>query len=316
MTKKRDILYSVAYCDNELVTASHAIREKLHTCPVCSGEMILNRGQKKRPHFSHKALSQNCTPESALHYGFKMLLAAKLKDCIATQRPLEIQWGCRYCLERHTGNLVKKASRVEVEYNLGECQPDIALLDSDDKVIAVVEVVVTHAPEEKVLEYYEKNKIGAVVFQLKSDADLDLISEQMRPDEVYSCLNPRCPRCSERTNKRELVVIDSQCGRCKRAMSVAAFMGGSLCGTFFPSDVKMAESKGVQIGYWKKEHSTWLAPTSACKHCDAVVGLPWLWDKHANPDLDLPSTNYGVSGYYCNSCERDLNGHRAVIRRG
>lgn len=315
MKKAKAILYSTALYQGELVEAKDVVKGRPYTCAVCGGEMIPRQGKQKRPHFAHKARTENCTPESALHHGFKILLANKLKECIATQQPLEIEWGCRYCLETHIGNLVKKASRVEVEYNLGKCQPDIALLDAADRVIAAIEVVVTHAPERQALDYYEDEKIGVVVFRLKSDEDLKRISSKMHPEEVYSCLNPRCDRCHERTNKRELVVVQSECRRCHQPMPVAAFMGGGLCGTFFPSDIELAKSKGVHIGYWKSKRSPWRRPTSACPHCKAVIGLTWLWDEHVDPDLGLPRKNYGISGYYCNRCETDLNGHKEVKRR-
>lgn len=294
MTKEKSILYSTALHEENIVEAKDAIKGKLYTCAVCNGEMIPRQGKLKRPHFAHKALTENCTPESALHYGVKVLLARKLKKHIATQQPLEIEWGCRYCLETHIGNLVKKASRVEVEYNLGKCQPDIALLDATERVIAAIEVVVTHEPEQQALDYYQNEKIGVVVFRLKSDDDLKRISAKMHPDEVYSCLNPRCDRCHERTNKRELVMIQSECRRCHKPMPVAAFMGGGLCGTFFPSDIELAKSKGVRIGAWKSNRSPWRRPTSACPHCKAVIGLPWLWDEHVNPALGLPRKNYEI----------------------
>ncbi len=316
MKKSKAILYSTAFYKGELVKAKDAVKGRPYACAVCGGEMIPRQGEQKRPHFAHKALTDNCTPESALHYGFKVLLANKLKEHIATQQSLEIEWGCRYCLETHIGNLVKKASQVEIEHNLGKCQPDIALLDRTGRVIAAIEVVVTHAPEQQALNYYQDKNIGLVVFQLKSDEDLKRIGPKMYPEEVYSCLNPRCGRCRERTNKRELVVVKSECRRCHKPMSVAAFMGGGLCGTFFPSDIELAKSKGVHIGFWKSNRSPWRRPTSACSCCKAVIGLPWLWDKHVNPDLELQRENYGISGYYCNRCETDLNGHKEVKRKG
>jgi len=284
----RTILYSTALYDGVLIKAEEANRGEAYSCPVCQGEMVLKQGTKKRPHFAHKALTENCTPESALHYSFKRLLAEALKAHIIAQRPLQIAWSCYWCLEEHVGNLIKRAQRVEVEYRLGPYQPDIALLDTNDRVIAVIEVVVTHPPEERVLEYYRQKSIGVVIFRLESEDDLNRIGALMRPDEVDSCLNPRCKRCDSRTNRKDLAIIESTCGRCRRPMLVVGILSkGALCGEFYPSDLELAKSKGVRIGYWQSNRSQWQYPTSACPNCQGVIGLPWLWDKHVNPQLGV-----------------------------
>lgn len=46
------------------------------------------------------------------------------------------------------------------------------MLDKDDCTIAVIEVVVTHSPERKALDYYKQNEIAVVVYYLKSDEDI------------------------------------------------------------------------------------------------------------------------------------------------
>lgn len=308
----KTILYSTAIHEGVLIKAEKALKGETYHCPICQGEMILRQGRQRKPHFAHKALTENCTPESALHYGFKRLLTEKIEEHIASQQPLQISWSCRYCLEEHVGNLVKKTKRVEMEYNLGSCQPDIALLDNHNRVIAVIEVVVTHYPEEQALNYYEQHGIGTVIFKLHSEDDLNRIDELMYPDTVDSCLNPKCPRCNERTNKKTLTIVESRCRRCQNSMLVAGLLGkGCLSGSFYPSDLELAKSKGVNIGYWRSNRSPWHYPTSSCPHCKAVVGLPWLWDEHVNPDLNLPAHHY-EAGFVCGHCDHDLNGQRQV----
>jgi ssDNA-binding Zn-finger/Zn-ribbon topoisomerase 1 len=316
MGKVKDLLYSTALNSaGELIPIDTAETGQVYACPICQGQMIPRKGEKKRHHFAHKALTDNCTPESVLHYSFKRMMAQKIEAHIASQEPLRITWGCRYCLEIHTGNLIKKTARVEFEYDLGSCRPDIALLDASGKVIAVIEVVVTHEPEPKVIDYYEQQKIGLVIFRLKSEADLSKISSSMDPDDVQSCLNPTCKRCGCRTNRKDLVIIQSRCKWCQQPMRVAATLSkGCHCGDFFPSDLKLAEQNGVQIGYWNNKKSNWLYPTSACPSCRGVVGTTWLWDEHVNPDLDLPREVISA-GHVCGNCEIDLEGARKVYRR-
>lgn len=52
------------------------------------------------------------------------------------------------------------------------CRPDIALLDVEGSVIAAIEIVVTHEPEEDVLRYYERNGITLKQINLFSEEDL------------------------------------------------------------------------------------------------------------------------------------------------
>ncbi|WP_155834633.1 hypothetical protein [Leptolyngbya sp. PCC 6406] len=182
-------------------------------------------------------------------------------------------------------------------------------------MIAVVEIVVTHEPETKVLDYYERQKIGVVIFRIKSEADLDRISSSMIPDDVLSCLNPTCKRCGCRTNRKDLAVIQSHCKWCQQPMLVAANLSkGILCGNFFPSDLKVAEQKGVRIRYWDNKQSNWSYPTSACPKCSRTVGLKWLWDEHVNPDLDLPKEII-ATGHVCSNCEINLDGEKTVYRK-
>lgn len=309
MGKSKDVLYSTALTQaGDLVTTETAEKGEVYVCPICQSEMLLRLGEKKRHHFAHKALTENCTPESVLHYSFKRVLAEHIEKHIQLHEPLQITWHCNECWEEHTGNLVKKAVRVQIEYNLGTCQPDIALLDKNGRVIAVIEVVVTHEPEEKVLDYYDQKGIGVVIFRLKSEADLGRIALSMHPDSVFSCLNPKCKRCGERTNRKDLIIIQSTCKWCQHPMLVAAIDSkGALCGEFRPADLKMAKSKGVRIGYWQSKKSSTYYPTSACPRCNGVIGLSWLWDDHVGHHLDLPRETFRA-GYLCRHCEIDLDG--------
>lgn len=179
------ILYTVATDkDGNLIKANDAKKGNNFFCPVCKTELILRKSGKtgkgrKRPHFAHRSLTPNCTPETALHYSFKNLLVEKLQLHIATQTPLPITWQCIYCDDEHSGNLLKKIKTVKVEYNMTVCQPDIALFDSDDKVFAVVEVVVSHKPEERVLKFYNDNNIILIQINLKSDKDIDELESKI-----------------------------------------------------------------------------------------------------------------------------------------
>jgi competence CoiA-like predicted nuclease len=79
MTKT--ILYSTATTSTgQMIHASDANKETAYTCPLCNQPFIFRKGTRKRPHFAHKTLTSNCTPETALHYSFKVLLRDKIQN--------------------------------------------------------------------------------------------------------------------------------------------------------------------------------------------------------------------------------------------
>jgi len=64
------------------------------------------------------------------------------------------------------------------------------LLDEQDCTVAVVEVIVTHAPEQTVLDYYKNNHIAVVSYKLQSDEDVNrLDAATLTPDSVDVCWN-------------------------------------------------------------------------------------------------------------------------------
>jgi hypothetical protein len=145
-----NILYTVAIDnDGNLIKANDAEKDNDFFCPVCKTDLILRKSGKtgkgtKRPHFSHRKLTPNCIPETALHCSYKNLPAKKIEHYLNSKIPLTISWHCNFCGENHSGNLLKKIKAVNVEQNLIVCQPDIALIDNSEKVFAVIEIVVTH----------------------------------------------------------------------------------------------------------------------------------------------------------------------------
>lgn len=136
---KIKLLYTSALdSKNTLVTALQAGKGDKYSCPLCQGKMILRKSGKegpgsRRPHFAHKALTPNCTPESVLHHSFKMMLADILSVKLVNNEPFPLTFTCRYCGELHEANLLKITKEVVVEKNLGTCIPDIALIDKNGK---------------------------------------------------------------------------------------------------------------------------------------------------------------------------------------
>lgn len=293
--------------NGQLIRAADADKEDIHLCLICNQELVLRRGKHKRPHFAHKVLTQDCTPETALHYSFKTLLAQKIQHHIDTNILLEIRWLCDHCNKYHVGNLLKKAVRVELEYDLGVCKPDIALLDQVNRVIAVIEIVVTHKPEEKVLDYYQQNSITLVQYDLTSDESLQRLDHAyLDPNYVALCLNPKCRRCQEYMYKKSLLIIDGQCWKCSKSMRVAALTGeGGYIGNedLIPSEIELANQRGANLvsRYSKTVRERYVANT--CRNCSSFVGNHYLFtDYIAMPHY--PREEIEV-GYYCPNCITD-----------
>jgi ribosomal protein L37AE/L43A len=187
---KKQLLYVMAFNENGiLVKANDAEKIGKYFCPICKNELILRKSGKvgkgsKRPHFAHYHLTENCTPEGALHYSFKKMLFEKIKDNIKNSIVMNMTWECNYCHKRHEGNLLKKVFDVKDEYDMNICRPDIALSNEKGNVFVVIEIVVTHKPDDNVINYYKVNNIILIQINLDSEDDLENINEKLNNPSI------------------------------------------------------------------------------------------------------------------------------------
>ncbi len=311
------ILYTVAKNHTgDLVTALAAEKGSNYFCPVCNNEVILRKSGKttknsKRPHFGHKSLTPNCTPETALHHSFKTLLKQKIEKYIHDSSSFEFAWKCNNCGEKHSGNLIKKTASAKLEYNMEVCQPDIALFDKGGKVFAVIEIVVTHKPEQKVLEFYQSNNIILIQINLESDEDVfNLEAKASNPHQVSFCVNPKCKSCGRATLKRYLTIIKGSCHGCGGKMKIATVQYG-INGhymrpeEFSPSEVAIANSMGanLKVNYSKTRNERYVSDT--CLACGRFTGSHFLFTEFYAPAGygSIPSKVHDI-GYVCASCEK------------
>ncbi len=301
---KKDILYSLGQSPNgELVHIADAEPNGSYLCPSCQQPFVQRRGSRKRPHFAHKVLSPNCTPETALHHSFKTLLFEKVQRHLAEGKPLPIEWDCPKCAGSHAGNLLKKSAFVALEYSLGERQPDITLFDEKQQPVAAIEVIVTHAPEEEALAFYADNRIAVVAFKLNSDQDIYQLNDNiLKPDTVSVCPNPRCSKCGEHMPRKRLLIIEGQCWKCNAPMKVAAIRGDMGYEPGFNSnDAKLAAQHGVlmKTQYSKTIGESYIANT--CRRCGKFVGGHYLFTGYiAIPEYPRQELD---AGYYCPGCQ-------------
>jgi len=309
---KKQILYVTAFNEQGiLIKANDAEKTGKYTCPICNNELILKKSGNvgkgsKRPHFAHHHLTENCTPETALHYSFKKMLLENIKKCINNKIPIDMVWACDYCHSTHKGNLLKKVYDIKDEYYMNVCKPDIALFDEKGKVFAVVEVVVTHKPEENVIKYYHDNNIILIQIKLDSENDLDNIDEKIKnPSIVDCCLNPKCQLCGKHKMKRDLIVLNELCHRCGNSMKVCYIKtddGYKPPAKFNKDEIPFAKSKGVllEMRFSKTTNTKYLA--NICPSCKTFVGEWFLFDDiilEHEYDENIPKYDMG---YYCDEC--------------
>jgi len=211
--KKKELLYVTAFDkDGVLVKAKDAEKTQDYFCPECKDKLILKKSGKtgkgsKRPHFAHYSQSPNCTPEGVLHKSFKLLLLDKIKNNITAKSPINIEWECAYCHEKHNGNLVQCAFDIKDEFQMEKCRADIALLNQEGKPFCVLEIIVTHKPEEAALAYYKENKIILIQIELESEDDLDKLDAKINiPTSIDYCFNPKCPNIDNNVYNKQPII--------------------------------------------------------------------------------------------------------------
>lgn len=212
MTK--EIKYTTALDENgKTIHIDDAEKGKTYYCP-CSDceypEFILRKSGKtgpgsRRPHFAHKNPGAKCSPDRVLHDSFIRTLTNLLESYKEEKKAFEIEWYCDVCRKKHKGNLLNEVATIKEEKDLKECRPDISLLDKNGIILKVIEIVVTHEPEENALEYYNKNNIILIQVSLYSDENIKNVERvTSRPDIVDYCLNPNCSKYDTRSTNRKI----------------------------------------------------------------------------------------------------------------
>jgi len=199
----KELLHTIAKDINgDPIHISNAIKGLKYFCPECNDEFVLRKSGKtgkgsRRPHFAHKNLSPNCTPEGYLHSSFKILLLDKIKSSLESKSPIDMFWECAYCKKEHHANLLGGVCSVKKEYDMKTCRPDIALLKEKGGVLAAIEIIVSHAPENNVLSFYRTNNIPLINITLNpSDPikELENIDAKIQhPTRVDFLSNMSCP---------------------------------------------------------------------------------------------------------------------------
>lgn len=217
-----------------LVRAENATKQENanYVCPNCGNKVTLRISKKtpyengyKRPHFAHIGHYDNYCSESILHKFSKDALVDFINEKITCKKDIFFKFGCDICGKEHNGNLINDVVRVVSEYDLGVCRPDIALLNKDDEVVAVVEIIVMHAPTIDALKYYKEHNILCLQINIYDFEDCDNIEVKLtHPTIANNCDAPFCKSCYKPLYYAYLFKLDlflpkinTSCYRCGNA---------------------------------------------------------------------------------------------------
>lgn len=282
----KEILYTTAKDKNGvLIHINNAEKGMSYYCPMCKKEFILRKSGKtgkgsRRPHFSHNELTPNCTPEGVLHYSFKMMLIDLLRKYKAENKLFTFTWACGACSHKNIGNLVERVVLINGEHVFEKCRADIALLDKAEQVVAVIEIVVSHKPEESVIQYYAEKKIALIQINLTSDEDLNKVEEKAKtPDLVDLCLSFKCPNRDKYKTAREIVAFRRQCGSCfglieDLFINTHGIFGINRSRDFTDEEINrvksMASEKGIGVEIGSNNATKERYPVLVCENCRRI----------------------------------------------
>lgn len=195
--------------EGNLTHIDNAQKGQEYTCPTCKNSVLLKiskipQGQKyhKRNHFAHKGKSENHCSETFLHKTFKNKCAELICEKLNSKEDLHFVWQCSKCHNKQSINLLNGVVAVDSEHHINNDKnspkPDIILLDNNGKVIMAIEIVVTHKPEQNVLQYYKENNIICLQINISDFEECEKIEEILtNSDKTILHSHIQCNECSK-----------------------------------------------------------------------------------------------------------------------
>ncbi len=249
-------------------------------CPVCKIAVVARKGEKIRHHFAHYP-GANCSTETVLHYIAKQFLYEKLISAIALKQLIQISWKCIACSHRHGLSLLDNVHLVALEKNLPDCRPDITLLDANNNVRALIEVVVSHRPDHKVLKYCNQQQVPLLIFRIANAEALEALGlyHGIDPTVVLYCPREHCSHCGAPLFEKHLFIIDNSCWRCGAPMKLAAMkINKTLYGIthFSTQDQQIAREKGVLFREYVNKKTRQREIAAACPNCGVFTSNRYI----------------------------------------
>ena len=225
------IRYPVAHLDGSLVWANElATGDERPTelrCVGCGGALTLRAGSNRRPHFAHRSSDPCAGGESALHRVTIQVIADALQEAAQHGRAYPVVLACFDCDASRPGDLAKTtAMMVERDRVVSNgIRPDLLIRDGNGEPRVVIEVVVTHAPEETALAEFTSLGLTAIVvyptwetLEAMREGLAHLSSDSRQPAHIE--LLGRCPFGRHLTEADGELRPCSQCHAPARVLTV------------------------------------------------------------------------------------------------
>ncbi|MEQ8192661.1 MAG: competence protein CoiA family protein [Candidatus Eremiobacterota bacterium] len=118
-------------------------------CPDCLGELVFRAGPIRIHHFAHKVDPEYCdfihNYESEEHLKAKQYIVKVIEE----NKKIELIRECVECKEVFYQQLPTENLKASLEYKINGFRADVALLNKDNNVKAIIEVMATHAVDHK-----------------------------------------------------------------------------------------------------------------------------------------------------------------------
>jgi hypothetical protein len=240
------IRYPVAELNGELVWADELARDGARPsglrCAGCGAAVTLRAGQRNRPHFAHESAVACAGGETALHATTIRVLRDGILAAAEAQRSFPLALHCEMCMAEREADLARVAHdcRVDQSFQRG-IRPDLLMLSAAGKPLYVIEVVVTHEPEEAALQLYRDLDLPCVRVWPAWES-LAEFREGLRPrllrkrpgqtgcfDVIDRCRFPRhvssgpprsCRTCRRKALRVSVEVSLTRCWRCSQPQRV------------------------------------------------------------------------------------------------
>lgn len=347
------IKYPCAELDGELVWAAdlkeQGERPAGLTCVGCNAAVGLRAGKQVRPHFAHRSRADACSAgETVLHSTAVRVMAAAIRSAMSGHRQYPILVRCTRCDTERPGDLARWAGgsvAVDRVFRDG-VRPDLLILDGSNQPRFVVEVIVSHAPEEQSLSVYRSAGLPVItvwptwetIIRLRDGLGADdyrrieWLRSAYREVGIYSIVDPPCnhPRhsheglvsCQTCDNSARLMGIELAqvtCWKCHRLVPVLDVVdhSGSSLRSFAASDAsvvglgQISRSLGVDL---RMDHSRTASTDYLmhhCRHCGAKQGDFFCYGSEAptvSPGAPIRYFTACPDGHWIKTGERSWDG--------
>lgn len=271
--------------DGQLVLPASAAKGVRYACPGCQAPIGLRKGERRRPHFAHRAdPSGTCGADTVLHLSAKLLFSSVVETWLtgARARPIFVRRcaGLRtsYGCGRRVDHPMPRIDAVHVERSHDGLRPDV-LLAKGGLPVAAIEILATHRVDEAKrkrtrLPWVELRAVDVLAFP---DQWIP-VQDHFRPLYCEACDAEAAEYASRYRNG--YVHGETLCFRCG-CMTVVYKWGDEWSKSEPPAPrpptVKWRFSKSVGHRYW----------ANTCEHCDALQGDFYLSNEPDGPFFAL-----------------------------